>query len=724
MRLHPRRRAATQSALQHDLSQLGHALEGRKSRAKSLALLAASGLAFTLPLDNRSALCAILFFAGVISALDSRFMPIEGSGNRESYIDLLLILSMTVIEPTLWFPGAIGVQASLAIHAIRLQARSFLPLATINIGSVVAVGFVLNQQWMYAAITLPLATYAAAEFGRDLRAALRGTRTDLESVLHASGAIAHLTDSGRSGVRRVLGDTERVTGWTAQEWESINHEKLVHPDDYESFWLKSTEMQVGRQVDRTGRMRRPDGSYTWIRDISRIEADTNGKPMLRGLSFDVTELEKANQEIRRQARHDELTGLLNRTVMNERMTELLDSEIPFTLFMLDMNRFKEINDTLGHQFGDDVLIEQSRRLTSVVRPDDLVVRLGGDEFAVISDGVCDEDEATHLAGRIGEAMAKPMTIRDVAVVAPTSIGVVIASDDQTSAGTLLRHADIAMYEAKRLKATVRFFTEDLERASAGDATLGAELIGALEDDQIVLHFQPKVDLATKDIIGAEGLARWEHPTRGLLAPGAFLHLLDVSESHLRFADLMITQAVACAKMCSDLGQEMAIAVNVSVRSLQDHGFPSRVLQTLALHRVEPRLLILEVTEQDLDDDNATVVQSMQLLADAGIEFAIDDFGTGFSSLERLRDLPVHELKVDQTFVQRAPTSSKDRVIAGTIIDMAEKLGHRVVAEGVETTAEEDLLLALGCRRAQGYIYGQAMDVHLFVDRVATEAKVH
>ncbi len=715
VRMPGRTTQATDLVVESDFSELSRAHDGLSSRARIGYFLLAIALVVPLfELARGTAIMAVVVLAGIVAIIEGHKMPAAGSSCRESVADLAVVLAISALEPNAWAFGVVGLQGGLSIHALRMRPRRYLPVAAGNIIAAVLVGAAVGQQWQLAAIVMPPVTFTAYEYGRAIRRSLAYTRHDLEAALSATGAISHLADTDRNGISQVLGDVETVTGWTSGEWLTMDHQRIVHPDDLANFWVDTDLAEVGQQFDRTGRIRRPDGTYTWIRDISRMEISHEGQPMLRGLSFDVTDLEEANQRLRYQARHDQLTGLFNRIVLGEAMDELLLASAPFALLMLDMNRFKEINDTLGHHFGDEILCEQAKRLTAAVRPEDIVIRLGGDEFAVIAKGVANEERADELASRLSRSLAEPLTIRGVTVAAPASTGVVIARDDQVSAGTLLRQADIAMYEAKRIRSAVRFFTAELERASVGDATLGAELVSALDDEHIRLHFQPKVDLETGAVVGAEGLARWEHPEQGLLSPNSFLHLLDVSEAHRRFTDQMIEQGVVCAKACSSLGHDLQIAVNVSIRSLQDQGFAARVRETLDRHGVAPRYLILEVTEQDLHDNNDSVLAAIQELADAGVEFAIDDFGTGFSSLERLRDLPVHELKVDRTFVQRALSNSKDHVIASTIIGLADQLGHRVVAEGVEEREQADMLLDMGCTMAQGFLFSQATTMETFL----------
>lgn len=706
---------------ENDFSDLSRAQDDLQFRARfGYSLLAIAAIAPFMGLENSAAIIAVILIAAVAAIIEGRWMPTAGNTHRESIADLVLVLTISILDPGIWVFGVIGLQGGLSILALRMKSRAFIPVAALNIVGSVAVGAFIGQRWELAALVMPPVSATAFEYGRAMRRSLAYTQHDLTAALKATGAISHLADTDRNGIAQVMGDVKTVTGWSAEEWLELDHQSIVHPEDIGSFWIDTDTAEVGQQFDRTGRIRRPDGTFTWIRDISRMEINHDGQPMLRGLSFDVTDLEEANQKLRYQARHDQLTGLFNRIVLSETMDELLSSDSSFALLMLDMNRFKEINDTLGHQFGDEILCQQAQRLLEVVRPDDTVVRLGGDEFAVIAKDVDNEPLAQELADRISKSLAEPLTVRGLAVAAPASTGVVLANSG-LSAGTLLRQADIAMYEAKRIRAAVRFFTEDLDRSSAGDATLGAELVEALDEGQIKLHFQPKVDLASGMVTGAEGLARWEHPEHGVLTPDSFLHLLDVSEAHRRFTDQMLEHGVTCARACAERGQDLQIAVNVSIRSLQDHGFAQRVLAILEAQQVAPRSLILEVTEQDLHDNNESVLDAMQQLADSGIEFAIDDFGTGFSSLERLRDLPVHELKVDRTFVQRAVSSSKDHVIATTIVGLAEQLGHRVVAEGVEDQSQADTLLSMGCATAQGYLFSRALTPEAFLDMLHDRA---
>jgi EAL domain-containing protein (putative c-di-GMP-specific phosphodiesterase class I) len=309
----------------------------------------------------------------------------------------------------------------------------------------------------------------------------------------------------------------------------------------------------------------------------------------------------------------------------------------------------------------------------------------------------------------------------VAVAIPTSTGIALRSRSGQSKATMLRHADIAMYEAKRGSESFRVFDESLEQTSTLRLTLSASLAGAIENGELTVFFQPKYDMATRRLVGAEALSRWNHPEFGLLTPAAFLDIALMSESAVPFAISTIRQAASMAWQLDQLGTPMPIAANVAMRALRDPSFAPRVLATLAELGVSPSLLVLELTESDPLWPNTHTVTGLQLLIDAGVQLSIDDFGTGHSSLERLRVLKVHELKVDRSFVDGMLTDASQRQIVRTVIDLAHGLGCQVVAEGVETEDQLSMLLGLGCEVAQGYLFARPMPAAAFVELARAEA---
>jgi diguanylate cyclase (GGDEF)-like protein len=494
----------------------------------------------------------------------------------------------------------------------------------------------------------------------------------------------------------------------------------VHPDDVEAYWVEVDDVVPDTVLDRLARFLCKDGSYRWMRDVALVTEDGRGRRSLRGYSVDVTELEEANATIARQLRHDTLTGLPNRLHLNERLNSLLQSDTDFALMLTDLDRFKEVNDTLGHEAGDQLLQVIAERLVAVVRPGDLVARLGGDEYAVVLVGASD-DEIAIIAQRLAVECGRPTVLNGLAVAVATSTGVAIRSRSGLDRATMLRHADIAMYEAKRSSVGYRLFDASLEQTSTLRLTLTAALGDAIASGELTAYYQPKYDLATRRLIGAEALARWNHPEFGLLTPAAFLDIALMSEHAMPFALATVSNVAATIRTLVDTGSPVPIAANVAMRALRDPDFAPAVLDTLAASGAPPELLVLELTESDPLWPDLRNGLGVRTLVDAGIELSIDDFGTGHSSLERLRAVQVHELKIDRSFVSGMTADPLQHRLVGTIIDLAQGMGHRVVAEGVETEEQRRMLLGLGCTIAQGYLFSPAVPLDEFVALATAEA---
>jgi len=376
------------------------------------------------------------------------------------------------------------------------------------------------------------------------------------------------------------------------------------------------------------------------------------------------------------------------------------------VIVMDVDRFKAVNDTLGHAFGDHVLIEIADRLAGLVADTDVVARLSGDEFAIIAMGSGHEDEVLEAARNIALELGRPMHIDGMTLSRAVSIGVALRSAESADAATLLRQADMAMYDAKQRQQTARVFSSDTSQTTVEELTLSASLREALDDRQFVLHYQPQVDLRTGAVVGYEGLARWEHPELGLLTPNRFIDLLVCSDEGLAFADYVIEAGVAFAERCAELGRAVPVAVNISAQSLFDEGLPERVARVLQTHGVPPEHLVIEITEADIMEEASHSSRVIQHLADLGVQVSIDDFGTGYSSLARLADLPISEIKIDRRFVSGAQSSERDHMIIHSIVDLAHRLQLNTMAEGVESPGEIALLLDAGCNEAQGFLFSK------------------
>ena len=415
----------------------------------------------------------------------------------------------------------------------------------------------------------------------------------------------------------------------------------------------------------------------------------------------------AHEALRRQAETDALTGLANRSHYVNRLRERLADGEPLAVMIMDLNRFKTINDTLGHAVGDDVLVHIANRLSEVVAEPDLVARLGGDEFAVISDRA--DPESTHrLAEQIADAISRTMRLSGMSISTTISCGIALAPSHGSDVQSLMRHADIAMYEAKRRGRTIECFNNEIEQTPLEEVTLSASLKSALAGDEFVLHYQPKVELATGRVTGFEALSRWNHPTLGLLSPDRFIHLVTLSDESQAFADRIIEVGVQFAVQCRDSGNAVPVAVNLSARSLFDDTLPDRTAHLLREYGLAAHLLIIEITEADIMDEAGQNSRVLARLSELGVQISIDDFGTGYSSLARLVDLPISEVKIDRHFVSQALQDRRDEVIVRSIVELADTLDLHIVAEGVEDTSEVSLLLNAGCNEAQGYLFSPAV----------------
>jgi diguanylate cyclase (GGDEF)-like protein len=415
-----------------------------------------------------------------------------------------------------------------------------------------------------------------------------------------------------------------------------------------------------------------------------------------------------------QALHDALTGLANRQLLLARTSEILEELRQvggrLALVLLDLDRFKEINDTLGHPVGDRVLQVVSSRIQETVRPGDLVARLGGDEFAVLLRGIEDESIVHEVAERVRAALHEPISLEGTLIDLDASIGIAIFPDHGEDFDQLHRRADVAMYVAKSEGGGVAVYDAEKDTNSVARLGLLGELRLAVETGALELYYQPKVSLLTGEVLGVEALVRWGHPSLGLVMPDDFIPLAEQSGLSPRLTDEILDQALRQQAAWAAEGLHLDTAVNISVRDLLDTGFAERVTDGLARHGMAPQGLILEITERRLLADFERGAKVLAQLRAIGVHISLDDFGTGYSSLTLLKQLPVSELKIDQSFVSRIGVSEADATIVGSIIELAHALNLTVVAEGVETADVLDRLEILGCDQAQGWLVGRPMDV--------------
>ncbi len=403
-----------------------------------------------------------------------------------------------------------------------------------------------------------------------------------------------------------------------------------------------------------------------------------------------------------EARHDALTGLPNRTAFHETITDAIeDDAIPASVLLMDLDRFKEVNDTLGHRYGDLLLIQVAKRFKEVIGRHGQIARLGGDEFAVISQSG-NRHEAVALAHRVVDALRDPFELDEMVVDVQASVGIALFPEHGHGVETLLQKADVAMYRAKETRSNVALYDERHDHHSPAKLALTAELRTAVASEEIVLWYQPELDLRTGEVMALEALVRWDHPRLGVLPPSSFVRMAEATNLIKPLTQRVMEVALLQVADWHAMGLDLAVAVNISAQVLVDQSFTQQVVAALRRSGVAPHRLKLEVTESVLMSDPVTARTVLRELEALGCEISIDDFGTGYSSLAYLADLPVSEVKIDRSFVSRMSAGSSEKIIVNSTIDLAHHLQLRAVAEGVEDWAMLPELEALGCDAAQGY----------------------
>ncbi|MDC4228014.1 MAG: EAL domain-containing protein [Candidatus Manganitrophus sp.] len=417
------------------------------------------------------------------------------------------------------------------------------------------------------------------------------------------------------------------------------------------------------------------------------------------------EQRRTEQAIQHLAYYDTLTDLPNRTLLQDRLQQAILSarrdKKALALLVMDLDRFKEINNILGHDYGDLLLQQVGPRLREVLRESDTVARLGGDEFAILllSIGL---DGAILAAEKILRHFLSPFVVDCLSLEVGTSIGIALFPEHGDDANTLLRRADMAMYEAKQQGTGYAVYSPQHERHNSSHMILMGDLRHAIDRNELFLQYQPKIDLKTQSIIGAEALVRWQHPSRGTVPPDQFIPLSEQGGLIKPLTLWVLKAALSQCRSWHQAGLKLSVAVNLSARNLQDPQLPDQVARLLRASDVEPEWLHLEITESVIMADPARAMEILNQLSKMEVHLSIDDFGTGYSSLGYLKKLPVDEIKIDKSFVKEMAVEEDDAIIVRSTIDLAHNLGLKVVAEGIETREIFDRLIALGCDAAQGY----------------------
>jgi len=451
-----------------------------------------------------------------------------------------------------------------------------------------------------------------------------------------------------------------------------------------------------------------------------------GEPIrVRGISHDISELKHYQERLHEISSHDTLTGLPNRSLFNDRLqrslTESARNGNTLGLLVLDIDRFKEINDSQGHAIGDRLILETAKRLELLVRQYDMVARLGGDEFAIVLREIRVVQDINRIASKILNAMEAPFSIDGHSLFVSASIGISLFPSDGNSAADLLRCADLALYDAKnRGRACFRFYASELSAKSRERAELEMALRHAEPEDALELYFQPKVALADGRLIGAEALLRWHHPQRGMVPPDQFINIAEESSMIVSIGAWVISKAcLAAVRWNREYGMNLRVAINLSPRQFTGDDLLETLRSALSLTGCEPGWLEIEITESLLLDDDDNVRATLRAFHDMGIRIAIDDFGTGYSALGYLKRFPIDVLKIDRSFVNDIMIDADSTELVKAIIHMAHSLRLEIVAEGIETDVQELFLHTYRCQIGQGYRFGKPMPIDAFDDYLAT-----
>ncbi len=597
---------------------------------------------------------------------------------------------------------------------VRQRLRIIVPL----LGLLVLAGILLLY-WLVAPLVRKLVI--SKQETAEINARLLDVEARWRFALDSTGAGVWDLDipSNRillsSRCKAMLGfaDDEIDTGM--DDWQ-----QRIHPDDLPGLMSACQQLLDGGSDTFTNehRKRCKDGSWKWIQTHGKVAARDAADVPVRviGTYLDISERRQAEETIQRQANFDPLTQLPNRRLFLDRLgQEIIKSrraDVPLALLLIDLDEFKEVNDTLGHDVGDILLQETARRIRSCIRDADTVARLGGDEFTVILTELSDRTHIEDIAQKIIGKLAEPFHLGDEVAYVSASIGITLYPSDAGDIDTLMKHADQAMYAAKKHgRNRFFYFTASLQEAAQTRLKLSRDLREAVTDSQLITLFQPIVELFSGRIHKAEALLRWQHPVRGLVNPMAFIPLAEETGLINEIGDWVFRESAQRAKdWCRTFGADFQISVNMSPVQFRADG--RRRTETWLRHLQDVGLsganVIIEITESLLLNAQPDVTEQLLWFRDAGIQIAIDDFGTGYCTLSYLKQFPIDYLKIDRSFVRDIETDANDMALSRAIIVMAHELGLKVIAEGVETAGQRSLLAAAGCDYAQGYLYAKPL----------------
>ena len=508
--------------------------------------------------------------------------------------------------------------------------------------------------------------------------------------------------------------TERLLGYSRAELVGMDPAVVIPGEQWDNLRRMLTDCLAGSS---------DNGPYAaeWLtRDGRRVMLEINpvllrekGVPVgIQGIGRDVTERNRIEETLRRQALHDPLTGLPNRLLLADRLAQEVKrserEEKSVGVLILDLSEFKAVNDTFGHPVGDDLLRQVGARLEAATRDTDTVARMGGDEFGIILGGIDGDDDAALGARRLLAAFDESFTVEGHRVAVGASVGISVSPGNGSDPTALIRRADVALYAAKRAGRGFAFYAAEDDQFNPRRLALRAELRDAIAEGGLELHFQPKVRCRDNRVTGVEALVRWRHPDHGLMAPDLFIPIAEHWGLMGPLTEWVITEALDWSDRWQERGLDLKVAVNLSARQLQDRQLPESIAAAVQRHRAKAGRLQIELTESAVMADAERALEILTRIDEQGIGVSIDDFGTGYSSLSYLRRLPVSEIKIDRSFIRGLARNDSDAVIVRSIIDLGHNLGLTVVAEGVEEEAALSTLTGLGCDVVQGFLLSRPL----------------
>ena len=566
--------------------------------------------------------------------------------------------------------------------------------------------------------------YAQAEAMRRLRESEERYSSTIE--LAAIG-ISHIGVDGRFvHVNRQLCE---MLGYTRDELLGLTVQQVSHPDDRHVTDESRARLYAGEigSLKAEKRYVRKDGSPVWVRITAALKRDADGEPLYDiSVVEDISERKRAEQRIQYLASHDEMTGLPNRATFTQLLDEAIDSARQdgkrLAVLFVDLDRFKLINDSLGHEAGDRLLREIAERFQGCLRKGDRVARLGGDEFVVLVENLGRPQQAAQIARKLLSAAIRPIDILGQECRVTASIGIAVFPGDAQDARSLMKKADLAMYSAKEEgKNNFQFYTKGASTLSIERLALETNLRRALERNELTLHYQPKVDISTGKITGAEALLRWWNHDLGTVPPARFIPVAEDTGLIVPIGRWVLRTACEQNVAWQKLGlKPIRIGVNLSPRQFKDPHLLRDIGDALEQSGMAPELLELELTESVVMHDVDAAIEKLLAIKAMGVKLAIDDFGTGYSSLAQLKRFPIDTLKVDRSFIREIPNDVEDEAITEAIIAMGRTLGVTVVAEGVETSAQQRFLLRRGCHEMQGFFFARPAHPDVLAERLRAE----